>query len=79
VKHWRGEYVIVLPHSQWAFHTCVVCGRDLKFGTEASRTGMGPECARKPADQIEHARRVALESDRRRYRREVLDLGFAIE
>lgn len=79
VKRWRGDYVIVFPRSQWKFHKCVVCGHDLDFGTKASDTGVGPECARKPADLIEQAKREALEGDRRRYRREVIDLGFKIE
>jgi len=79
VKRWRGDYVIVFPRSQWKFHRCVVCGRDLKFGTEASRTGVGPECSRKPPGEVEQAKLSALEADRGRYRREVLDLGFTVE
>jgi hypothetical protein len=79
VKRWRGDYVIVFPRSEWKFHKCVVCGRDVKFGTEASKSGVGPECARKPADLIAQAKRKALDDDRRRYRREVVDLGFKIE
>jgi hypothetical protein len=79
MKRWRGDYVIVFPRSQWQFHKCVVCGRDLKFGTEASKTGVGPECARKPADVVERAKQDALDGDRRRYGREVVDLGFKIE
>jgi hypothetical protein len=35
VKRWRGDYVIVFPRSEWKFYKCVVCGRGVKFGTEA--------------------------------------------
>jgi hypothetical protein len=48
------------------------------FGTEASKTGVGLECELKPAGQIEQAKREALEHDRQRYRREVIDPGFTI-
>jgi hypothetical protein len=78
MKRWRGDYVIVFPQSQWRFHKCVVCGRNVKFGSPASRSGIGPECGQ-PADLIERAKREALEGDRRRYRREVTDPGFRIE
>jgi len=45
----------------------------------ASNTGVGSECVRKPADEIEHAKERALAGDRARYRREVIELGFKIE
>jgi hypothetical protein len=51
----------------------------VKFGTDASKSGVGPECARKPADLIAQEKEKALDDDRRRYRREVIDLGFKIE
>lgn len=79
MKHWRGDYVIVFPRSQWKFHKCVVCGRDLKSDSDASGTGVGPECSRKSPELVEQAKQTALEGDRRRYRREVVDLGFKIE
>jgi len=79
VKYWRGDYVIVFPGRKWKFHTCVVCGRKLKFGTASSETGIGPECAKKPTQEVEAAKAAALEGDRRRYRAEIVDLGFTIE
>jgi hypothetical protein len=79
VKYWRGDYVIVFPRRKVKFHKCVVCGRSLKFDAPSSSTGVGPECARKPAALIEQAKQQALEGDRERYRREVSDLGFTVE
>jgi hypothetical protein len=79
VKYWRGDYVIVFPGPRVKFHTCVVCSRNLRFDVATSDTGVGPECARKSADEIEQARAKALRRDRRRYRAEVLDQGFTIE
>lgn len=79
MKYWRGDHVIVFPGRRVKFHTCVVCGRKLRFDAAASDTGIGPECARKPADLVENAKRRALELDRDRYRREVSDQGFRIE
>jgi hypothetical protein len=49
------------------------------FGTEASKEGIGLDCSLKPAWQIEQAKREALEHDRQRYRREVLEPAFRIE
>jgi hypothetical protein len=79
MKSWRGDYVIVFPHERWHFHKCVVCGRDVAFGTQASKEGIGLDCSLKPAWQIEQAKREAVERDRQRYRREVLKPGFKIE
>ena len=79
MKYWRGSYVIVFPRGRWKFHTCVVCGRGLKFSTTSSESGVGSECARKEADRIEKAKTEALEADRRRYDTEVRQLGFTIE
>jgi hypothetical protein len=79
MKWWRGDYVIVFPESRVKFHKCVVCARNLKFDAAASSGGDGPECKHKPAEVIEQAKRKAIEGDRGRYRREVLDLGFKIE
>ena len=79
MKHWRGDYVIVLPRARWKFHSCVVCGRKLDFANQSSATGVGPECARKDAEVIATAKSKALEGDRRRYRDEVVRLGFTIE
>ena len=39
---------------------------------------VGAECAHQAGVLIEHARREALEQDRRRYRREVIKPGFRI-
>jgi hypothetical protein len=71
--------VIVFPGSEWKFHKCVVCGRSVKFDSKASKTVIGAECATKPEHVIERAKHEALETDRRRYRREASDLGFTIE
>ena len=79
VRYWRGDYVIVFPGPRVKFHKCVVCGRNLKFDAPTSDTGIGPECARKPADVIERAKDRALLGDRGRYRNEVIDLGFKVE
>jgi hypothetical protein len=79
MKYWRGDYVIVFPRRRVKFHKCVVWGCNLTFGAEASETGVGPECARKPPDLIEKAKRNVLEGDRRRYRIEVIDLGLTME
>ena len=79
MKRWSGDYVIVFPGKRWKFHKRVVCGRRFKFSTESSTTGIGPECARKPADVVSTAKEKALENDRRRYRAEVLDLRFKVE
>lgn len=79
MRYWRGDYVIVFPGPRVKFHKCVVCGRNLSFDLSASDTGIGPECARKSADEIEKAKEGALSGDRTRYRREVIDLGFKIE
>jgi hypothetical protein len=77
-KSWRGDYVIVFPGKEWYFHKCVICESDLKVGSEASKTGVGAECARKPAWQVEQAREAARDHDRERYRREVIKPGFRI-
>jgi hypothetical protein len=79
VKYWRGDYVIVFPRRRVKFHKCVVCGRNLKFDSSSSDTGVGPECARKSAALIEQAKHQALERDRERYRRDVSNLGFTID
>ena len=71
--------MIVFPERRVKVHKCVVCGRNLQLDTPASETGVGPECSRKPADVIEVTKRQALKADRRRYRLEVIDLGFTIE
>jgi hypothetical protein len=78
MKSWRGDYVIVFPGKDWYFHKCVICESDLKVGSEASKTGVGAECARKPGWQVEQAREAAREHDRERYRREVIKPGFRI-
>ena len=79
MKHWSGDYVIVLPGRQWKFHTCVVCGKSLKLGTDSAKTGIGPTCLRSASADAATIREHALESDRRRYKAEVLALGFKIE
>ncbi len=79
MKRWRGDYVIVFPGDRVKFHRCVVCRQPLRFHTDSSTSGVGPECARKPADLVAAAKQKALEEDRRRYRAEVLDHGFKIE
>ena len=78
MKHWRGDYVIVFPGPRWKFPTCVICGKSLKLSTDSATTGIGPECLRSASD-ADSIREKALESDRRRYKAEVLDLGFIIE
>jgi hypothetical protein len=79
LKQWRGDYVIVFPGREVKYHRCVVCGQDLKLGSEASRRGVGAGCSRKPAVLIEQARQAALDGDRHRYRNEVLKLGIKVE
>jgi hypothetical protein len=70
--------VIVFPGPRVKFHRCVVCGRTLKFTTASADTSVGPECVRSTAD-VDALREGALAGDRRRYRSEVLDLGFKVE
>ena len=79
MKSWRGDYVIVLPFKTPHFHKCVVCGRAVAFGMEASKTGICLACSLKPAAQLEQAKQEALEHDRQRYLREVKEPGFTIE
>jgi len=79
VKYWRGDYVIVFPKRRVKFYKCVVCGHKLDFNSKAADTGVGPECARNSSYSIKKAKSDALEGDRRRYRREVLALGFTID
>ena len=77
VKYWRGDYIIVFPGNRTKFHSCVICRRKLKFGTKASETGIGPECRhREDAEALKEKR---LEEERRRYREQVVNLGFKIE
>jgi hypothetical protein len=78
MKSWHGDYVIVFPGKEWYFHKCVICESGLEVGSEASKTGVGAECARKPAWQVEQAREAAREHDRERYRREVIKPAFRL-
>ena len=80
MKYWRGSHVIVFPEGKWHFHTCIVCGRPLDLKGDAAKTGVGPECRRKSAaTDLSRLREATLESDRARYRKEVLEQGFTVE
>jgi hypothetical protein len=75
VKYWRGDWVIVYPGGRWGFHRCLVCGGRLKFGSAASKTGVGPECAGRPVADVDRRREEALEHERTKYRRRFSTLG----
>jgi hypothetical protein len=80
VKFWRGEHVVVFPQRRWFFHTCNLCGKSLDLKSEAAKTGVGQECAKRTsATDVDRLREDILERDRANYRREVRDLGFRIE
>jgi hypothetical protein len=80
MKYWRGEHVIVFPKGTWYFHTCLLCGKPLDLKGDAAKMGVGPECSRKSsASDLNRLREATLESDRARYRREVLEQGFKVE
>ncbi len=76
----RRDHVIVFRDRKWYFHQCLICGKNIDFKSPAAKTGAGPECARRTTSaDIARMREAALERDRRRYRSEVMDLGFKIE
>ena len=65
-----------LSEKAWQFHTCVVCGSKLEFGTDSAKTGPG---VRAKERGTRDGGEGACARTRLRYRAEVLDLGFKIE
>ena len=60
----------------------MICGRVLRM-RESRKSGIGPECRRKTTVDLDgktpdEVSEDALDRDRQRFRREVLDLGFQI-